>query len=82
MIGKRHDLAFVDRERLKTRNCTPPKKTKLQRNTPEELNITPILFLFFLYSTVMKGKCMAAVHKMMVLFPHVRLSENLAITFY
>lgn len=82
MIGKRHDLAFVDRERLKTRNCTPQKKTKLQRNTPEELNITLILFPFFLYSTIVKGKCMAAVHKMMVLFPHVRLSENLAITFY
>lgn len=69
MIGKRHDLAFAARERLKTRNCSLPKtqssrEGRHQREKhPRGVYITPILFPFFLYSSIMKGKCMAAVHK-------------------
>jgi hypothetical protein len=66
LTGKSYNAAFVNGEGLNTRRPSPQEKvpprreTSDKRKSPSELNITPILFPF-LYSSIAKGKCMAAV---------------------
>lgn len=88
MVGKRHNLSTVNRERLKTRNhlTSPRKQTSREgcqwrEKHPQwtECNLDSFpLFLVLNRERKMHGSCT----KMMVLFPHVRIWGNLAITFY